>query len=141
MTTNGLIKTSCGTGAISIATAGTDYVVPGTVTAYTAQQYAAASALTAGTTVSWNLNTAQAVTLTPVQNFTFSNPTNMQAGGTYTLVITQDSTGSRVITWGSAYKFPGGSKFVLSTAASAVDIISFYSDGTSMYAVGQAAFA
>ena len=127
--------------AISAATAGTDFVAPGTVTGYTAQQYAVASALTAGATVSWNLNTAQAATLTANQNFTLSNPTNMQAGGTYTLVITQDATGSRVITWGSAYKFSGGSKFVLSTAASAVDIITFYSDGTNMYAVGQAAFS
>ena len=67
--------------ALSAATAGTDYVAPGTVTGYTAQQYAAASALTAGTTVSWNLNSAQAATLTPAQNFTLSNPSNMQAGG------------------------------------------------------------
>ena len=137
---SGIMKAN-GSGAVSAATAGTDYVAPGTVTGFTAQQYAAASALTAGTTVSWNLNSAQAATLSPAQNFTLSNPTNMQAGGTYTLVITQDGTGSRLITWGSAYKFSGGSKFVLSTAASAVDIITFYSDGTNMYAVGQAAFS
>jgi len=139
-TSNGILKAN-GSGAVSAATAGTDYVAPGTVTAFTAAQYFAAAALTPGTTVSWDANAAQAATLTPAQSFTLSNPTNLHAGATYTLIITQDGTGSRVITWGSAYKFPGGSKFVLSTAVSAVDIITFITDGTNMYGVGQANFS
>lgn len=109
--------------------------------AWTAQQNFAASALTPGTSVAWNVTTAQVATLAPVQSFTLSNPTNLVAGGTYIIKITQDATGSRVITWGSVYKFPGGTKFVLSTAANAVDVITCISDGTNMYCVGQAAFS
>ncbi len=139
----GLVKNATTTGVQSIATAGTDYVAPGTATNFTAQQYFGATALTFSGTIAWNLNTAQAATITGTSNipFTLSNPTNMQAGATYTLIITQFSTGGQVITWSSAYKFAGGSKFVLSTGNSAVDIITFISDGTNMYAVGQANFS
>lgn len=131
-----------GTGLTSF-TAGTNYVAPGTVTAFTAQQYFAASALSFSGTIAWNLNTAQAASITGTSNipFTLSNPTNMVAGGTYTLIITQFSTGGQVITWDTVYKFSGGSKFVLSTGNNAVDIITFISDGSSMFAVGQAAFS
>lgn len=98
-------------------------------------------ALTPGTTVAWNMASGENATLVPAQAFTLSNPTNLIAGNSGMLTIKQDATGSRVITWGSAYKFPGGSKFVLSTAANAVDQIAFYTDGTSVFCVGQAAFS
>lgn len=113
------------------------------VTAFSAQQYFATSALTFSGTIAWNLNTAQSASITGTSNipFTLSNPTNMVAGGTYTLIVTQFSTGGQVITWSSAYKFPGGTKFVLSTANNAVDVITFISDGTNMYSVGLAAFS
>lgn len=96
-------------------------------------------ALTDASTVSWDLQAAPQAKLTPTQSFTLSNPTNITAGQAYTLVITQDGTGSRIITWGSAYKFPGGTKFVLSTTAAAVDIVNCYAPTTSIvHCVGQA---
>lgn len=110
---------------------------------WTAQQYSATSALTFGSTVNWDLNTAQSASLLATSNipFTMAAPTNMKDGGTYTFKVTQFSTGGQVITWNAVFKFPGGTKFVLSTANNAVDIITFLSDGTSMFAVGQAAFS
>jgi hypothetical protein len=48
-----------------------------------------------------------------------------------TIIITQDGTGGRTLT--SSMKFAGASK-TLSTAASAVDIISVFYDGTTYYA-------
>lgn len=103
--------------------------------------YTPAAALTPGTTVAWNVGAIPNATLAPVQSFTLSNPSNIFAGGNYMITITQDSTGSRVITWGSVYKFPGGTKFTLSTAASSIDTISCYSpDGTNMQCSGLAAF-
>jgi hypothetical protein len=39
--------------------------------------------------------------------------------------LTQDATGSRTVTWGSKFKFVGGSAPVLTTAANAVDIVKF----------------
>lgn len=105
------------------------------------QVYSTVQALTPGTTVAWNAALGANATLSPVQSFTLSNPTNIVAGGNYMITITQDAAGSRVITYGTAYKFPGGTKFILSTAANAVDTLSCYSpDATNMECVGQAAF-
>lgn len=114
----------------------------GQVNAFTAQQSVTPLALTPGSTVAWNMNTGQNATLTPVQNFTLSNPTNIVAGSSGMLTITQDGTGTRVITWSSAYKFAGGTKVVLSTAASSVDEMAWYSpDGTNVHVSGLLAFS
>ena len=62
----------------------------------------------------------------------------MVAGGHYTLIVIQDGTGSRVLTYGTAYKFAGGTAPTLSTAANSIDILTFVSDGTSMYHIATA---
>jgi hypothetical protein len=70
-------------------------------------------------------------TLTANANFTLSNPTNLLAGQTINIWVTQDATGSRTITWGSQYQAAGGtSSLVLSTTAGAKDLISCVSDTT-----------
>ena len=57
---------------------------------------------------------------------TLNNPNLPKPGQKGLLYLVQDGTGSRTITtWGSYYKFPGGTKPTLSTAASAVDTISY----------------
>jgi hypothetical protein len=57
---------------------------------------------------------------------TLTNPSNPKAGQKGVIYVVQDGTGSRTITtWGSQYKFSGGTKPTLSTAASAVDVISY----------------
>jgi len=61
------------------------------------------------------------------------NPSNLKPGATYLWIITQDVTGTRLLTYGSEFKFPGGDTPVLSTAAGSVDILSGVSDGTSIY--------
>jgi hypothetical protein len=51
--------------------------------------------------------------------------TNPKDGQTINWFLTQDSTGSRLITgyWPASFKWPGGSAGVLSTAANAVDLL------------------
>lgn len=57
---------------------------------------------------------------------TLANPTSPKAGQKGVLYIVQDGTGSRTITtWGSQYKFAGGTKPTLSTAAGSIDVISY----------------
>jgi hypothetical protein len=73
--------------------------------------------------------TVQKVTLTG--NVTFSAFANPVTGQSLTLIITQDATGSRLLT--STMKFSGASK-TLSTAANSVDIITVFYDGTNYYA-------
>ena len=73
--------------------------------------------------------TVQKVTLTG--NVTFSAFSNPVAGQSLTLIVTQDGTGTRTLT--STMKFSGAAK-TLSTAASSIDIITVFYDGTNYFA-------
>lgn len=86
-------------------------------------------ALTDGATVAidWNNGVNQAVTVAGNRTLTFANPV---AGGDYAVKITQDATGSRLITWPSTVKWAGGSAPTLTTTASRTDVIYFRYDGT-----------
>jgi hypothetical protein len=82
-------------------------------------------------------------TLTPnaasgsVQKYTLTGNITLSAFGTplagqsLTLILVQDGTGSRTLT--STMKWSGGTK-TLSTAASSIDIVTIYYDGTNYYA-------
>ena len=100
-------------------------------TEWTAQQNFNQVALTPAGTVAWNLNTQQVATLAIDQNSAMGIPSNLVAGSTYILTVTQDST-ARTLTWPSVYRFPGGTDPVLSTGSGAVDKFFFESDGTNM---------
>lgn len=92
--------------------------------------------------VSWDLNLEQTLELTlDNAGLILDNPTNQKQHGYYTLVIKQDGTGGRSLTFGSNFKWKAGTVPSLSTAANAVDIISFISDGTNMYGVAQLDFS
>lgn len=75
----------------------------------------------ASQTLSLANGTIQTWTLTG--NCAFTMPTAV-AGAQFTLMLTQDGTGSRVPTWTTA-KWSGGLAPTLSTAASKVDVLSF----------------
>lgn len=96
---------------------------------------AAAVALThaSPTTLDWDagINFTWAITA----SVTLSNPTNGQPGTWRRLQITQDATGSRVVTWGNQYVHPGGVDAVLSTAANAVDTLYIYCRTASIFEV------
>ena len=87
--------------------------------------------------VAWNLSTQQVAKLTLTGNVTLSAPSNQQAGAFYSIALIQDGTGSRTITFNSAYKFTGATAPTLTTTASAKDIIIFKSDGTNLLEVGR----
>lgn len=67
--------------------------------------------------------------ITATGNFTLNAPTNMVSGSSITIIIRQDATGSRIMTANAAYKFAAGIN-ILSTAASSIDILSIFYDGT-----------
>jgi hypothetical protein len=119
-------------GVISTATAGIGYVAPGTATAFTAQQNFGSQSLTYGSSITWNLATQQVASVTLTGNATLANPSNMVNGGTYILTITQDGTGSRTLAYGTDYLWPGGVSPNLTTTPGAVDVLTFFSNGTIM---------
>jgi len=84
--------------------------------------------------ISWDLDDNEHCKITLDQNMLMDNPTNMVDGGEYILRILQDGTGTRTITWGSAFKWSGGTAPTLTTTATTgFDIIRFVCDGSSMY--------
>lgn len=108
---------------------------------YTAQQNFGTATLSDGASIAWNLSSQQVAKVTLGGNRTLANPSNMVDGGTYILRVSQDGTGSRTLAYGAAYKWPLGSVPVLSTTINALDILTFTSDGTSMYGAIQKGFA
>lgn len=102
---------------------------------YTKAQTVSQVTLTAGATVAVDASLSNSFLLSIGANstFTLSNPTNLVAGQTIVITLKQDATGSRLITWGAAYKFPTGANKVLSTAANSVDVVSCYYDGVALY--------
>ncbi len=64
---------------------------------------------------------------------TIANPATGHRGAELLLVLTQDATGGRTVTWGSAFKVPAGAA---STTASAVSTVRFVSDGTNWLCTG-----
>ncbi len=65
----------------------------------------------------------------------------MKNGATYYAIVKQDATGTRTLAYGSAYKWPGGTAPTLSTTGNDIDILTFISDGTSLFGVGQLDFS
>lgn len=97
------------------------------------QQSFGLATLTDAAGVAWDLDNEQVAEVTLGGNRTLNDPTNMQAGASYILIIKQDPTGARTLSYDSAYKWPDGQVPVLSTGANDIDIFCFVSDGTSMF--------
>ena len=56
---------------------------------------------------------------------TIANPNTPVPGQTGLFYLQQDGTGSRVVSWGSSYRFSGNTAPTLSTSANTVDVIAY----------------
>jgi hypothetical protein len=85
-----------------------------------------------GATITFNLATSNWHTVTIVGNRTLalSNPVT---GQQFTLVLVQDGTGSRTVTWFSTIKWAGGTAPTLTTTAGKADIFTFKCYGSGTY--------
>ena len=81
--------------------------------------------LTDGATITPDFDANQNFTVTLGGNRTLANPTNVDAGQTGSIFVVQDATGGRTLSFGSYWKFAGGTAPTLSTAVSAVDRIDY----------------
>jgi len=98
-----------------------------TVTNYTETLYTANTST--AITVSLANGTVQQLTLTG--NATITMPT-ATAGKSFVIMLKQDGTGGRTVTW-STVVWPGGTAPTITSTASKQDIFSFFSDGTNWY--------
>jgi hypothetical protein len=84
-------------------------------------------------TINWNAGQKQAITLTGNATFTFTAPNGV---GNFIIRLVQDATGSRTVTWPTGtngVKWVGSAAPTLTTAANAIDIVTFYWNGTNYY--------
>jgi hypothetical protein len=90
--------------------------------------------------VDWSKGNSQAVTLGGNRALTFSNG---QKGGKYLLIIKQDATGSRMVTWPASVRWPGDPPqtggqpaSILTSTADKTDYITFFYNGVSYDVLG-----
>jgi hypothetical protein len=96
------------------------------VQTFSVAQRGAVSALTDGATITPDFAVANNFSVTLGGNRTLANPTNLTAGQSGVIVITQDGTGSRTLAYGSYWKFASGTAPTLTTTAAAVDVLCYY---------------
>ena len=93
---------------------------------FTKAQRGTPVALTDAATIAVDLSLGNNFTVTLAGNRTLGAPTNVTAGQSGVIVVTQDGTGSRTLAYNSVYKFAGGTAPTLTTTASAVDVLAYY---------------
>lgn len=103
---------------------------------FTKSQGVQPSTLTDAATITPDFAASNNFALTIGGNRTLANATNVVAGFTYHIIVTEDGTGSRNLSYGANYKWPGGQPPTLSTAAGAIDMISCYVADTSHFLCG-----
>ena len=98
--------------------------------------------LSDGATITPDFGANQNFTVTLAGNRTLANPSNKVVGQTGSIFVVQDGTGSRTLSFGTDWEFPGGTAPTLSTTAAAVDRIDYIvRSATSVQAVATLAYA
>jgi len=108
-----------------LATANLGHAVLADAQTFTGAQRGEVTALTDASSIATNLALSNNFSIQLGGNRTLSNPSNITAGQSGSLFITQDSSGSRTLAYGSYFKFVGGTAPVLSTGAASIDRLDY----------------
>lgn len=93
---------------------------------FTKANRGAVVALTDGATITPDFAAGNNFSVTLGGSRTLANPTNIVAGQSGVIAVTQDGTGSRTLAFGGYWKFSSGTAPTLTSTASAVDLIAYY---------------
>jgi len=99
--------------------------------------YNAEATLTDGATIDWAVNAAPVAKVTLAGNRTINAPTGGSAGQFVSLLVIQDATGTRTLTWNAVYEFASDTAPVLTTTANLGDLFVFRYNGTKWLEVGR----
>ena len=104
---------------------------------FTKAQRGAVVALSDAATIAVDLSLGNNFSVTLGGNRTLGDPTNVTAGQSGVIVVTQDGTGSRTLAYaGTKYKFAGGTAPTLTAgAAAAVDVLAYYCESATRITV------
>jgi len=93
--------------------------------------------LTDASTIAWDVSTSSVAKVTLAGNRTLGAATNAQTGQFISLLIIQDGTGSRTVTFNAAYEFTGDTAPTLTTTAAKGDLFVFRYNGSKFLEVGR----
>ena len=97
----------------------------------------AEATLTDGATINWNAETEDVCKVTLGGNRTLAAPTNGTTGQFISILVIQDSTGGRTLTWNAVYEFASDTAPTLTTTANLGDVFVFRYNGTKWIEVGR----
>ena len=93
--------------------------------------------LTDASTIAWDVGTSPVAKVTLGANRTLGAGTNAQTGQFVSLLVIQDGTGSRTLTFNAAYEFKDDTAPTLTTTASKGDLFVFRYNGSKFLEVGR----
>jgi hypothetical protein len=93
--------------------------------------------LTDGATVTWDASTQDVAKVTLGGNRTLAAPSNGTTGQFISLLIIQDGTGSRTLTWNAVFEFASDTAPTLTTTANLGDVFVFRYNGSKWLEVGR----
>lgn len=112
-----------------------DTIVTNSITIPTAWPY---QTVTEAPTTTLDCNEGNSQILTLTGNRVMAQPVNVQDGSLIDLLVVQDGTGGRTLTWSSAFLFVNGLTPTLATAPGAIDRFPMiYNAGLAKWLVGQ----
>ena len=120
--TTGTLSTLAGTETLTAKT-----LTNPTITNYVETPYVAST----GTAITLALTNGTLQILTLTASTTITMPAAV-AGKSFVIILRQDATGSRTVTW-TTVNWAGGTAPTITSTLSKQDIFSFFSDGTSWY--------
>ena len=136
---NNRIVTATGTDAMNAETNltfdGSTLDVSGTLKAD--KGYVPETTLTDGATINWNMSTQSVCKVTLGGNRTLAAPTNGSSGQFASILVIQDGTGSRTLTWNAVYEFASDTAPTLTATASLGDLFVFRYNGSKWLEVGR----
>ncbi|MEE3254659.1 MAG: hypothetical protein VX199_03060, partial [Chloroflexota bacterium] len=124
--------------AVKISTSASGVTVTGTVAmtggpaagidttqTFTKAQRGEIVTLSSASTVTIDMATSNNFYIALGHNVTFANPSNRIKGQSGSIIIAQDGTGGRTVSWGSNWDFIGGTAPTFTTTANATDRIDY----------------
>jgi len=109
----------------------------GAYSKFTAMAYFPEATLTDGSSIDWNVLTSPVAKVTLAGNRTLNAATGAQAGQFVSLLIIQDGTGSRTVSFNAAYEFKDDTAPTLTTTAAKGDLFVFRYNGSKYLEVGR----
>ena len=127
--TNTVLISTSGANAVTVDSSGNVNIGTSGVSAQLYVNKNAAGAISAigstSGTITLDFSTANNFSFTLTGTATLANPTNLTAGQSGVIYVTQGGSGSYTMSYGTYWDFPGGVAPTLTTTVGAVDVITY----------------